>query len=127
MDVQTIDQAFGQLQGQAQQALQELQALAVKLQAAAQSGDQRAQAWLLDLRSIGLAVRSEQDRVANLLQALHAFVANQSQAQVQASHTQPQQGGIGDLLSSFLNSSFGRALGSGAGFRIGDDLVNKIL
>jgi hypothetical protein len=30
------------------------------------------------------------------------------------------------MLGSFLNSGFGRAIEMGAGFGIGDDLINKI-
>ena len=145
MDIQTIDNQYNQLQSQAQQTISELQALAQKLQAAAQAGDQNAREWFLDLKSVALAVQAEQNQVANLLQALHGFVANQAQAPQaspwgappgypptgypppgyapQPAYQQPQQGGI---LGSFLNSGFGRALEMGAGFGIGDDLINKI-
>lgn len=141
MDIQTIDNQYGQLQSQAQQTVMELQALAQKLQAAAQAGDQTAREWFLDLKSIALAVQAEQNQVANLLQALHGFVANQVQPQAapwggQPGYTQQpaypqqqpayppqQQGGI---LGGFLNSGFGRALEMGAGFGLGDDLINKI-
>ena len=79
MDVQTIDQQYQQLQGQSQQTAQALQLLGGKLQAAAQNGDQQAREWLLDLKELALAFRSEQDQVSNLLQALHGFVANEAQ------------------------------------------------
>ncbi len=151
MDVQTIDQQYAQLQGQSQQTAQALQTLGGKLQAAAQAGDQQAREWLLDLRELALAFRSEQDQVANLLQALHAFVANAAQAQYQVtaapaqqaawgqpSGYQPQalasppQGGAqggppgGGMLGGFLNSGFGRAIEMGAGFGLGEDLLSKI-
>ena len=143
MDVQTIDQQYQQLQGQSQQTAQALQLLGGKLQAAAQGGDQQAREWLLDLRELALAFRSEQDQVSNLLQALHGFVANEAQIQSQmppqqqqgwgqAAYQQsqpgyapPQQQGSG-MLGGFLNSGFGRAIEMGAGFGIGDDLINKI-
>ena len=152
MDVQTIDQQYQQLQGQSQQTGQALQTLGGKLQAAAQGGDQQAREWLLDLRELALAFRAEQDQVGSLLQSLHAFVANEAQAQAQyqqpayapqqpapqqpwgapqAGSVQPGQGypppqsGTG-LLGGFLNSGFGRAIEMGAGFGIGDDLINKI-
>ncbi len=35
-------------------------------------------------------------------------------------------GGFGNMLGSFLNSGFGRAIEMGAGFGIGNDLINKI-
>ena len=144
MDVQTIDQQYQQLQGQSQQTAQALQLLGGKLQAAAQGGDQQAREWLLDLRELALAFRSEQDQVSNLLQALHGFVANEAQMQSQMAPPQ-QQGGWGQvayqqsqpgyapqqqqgsgMLGGFLNSGFGRAIEMGAGFGIGDDLINKI-
>lgn len=152
MDVQTIDQQYAQLQLQAQNTGQALQTLGGKLQAAAQNGDQQAREWLLDLRELALAFRSEQDQVANLLQALHGYVANQAQLAPQAGWGQPQapQGGYapqpgyggqapqpgyggqapqpqgGGIFGNFLNSGFGRAIEMGAGFGIGDELINKI-
>ncbi len=143
MDVQTIDQQYQQLQGQSQQTAQALQLLGGKLQAAAQNGDQQAREWLLDLRELALAFRSEQDQVSNLLQALHGFVANEAQLQSQAAPQQqqgwgqpgypqsqpgyaPPQQQSGGMLGGFLNSGFGRAIEMGAGFGIGDDLINKI-
>ena len=79
MDVDTIDQQYQQLQTQAQQTAQSLTALAGKLQDAAKGGNQDAREWLLDLREIALAMQAEQNQVGGLLQALHGFVANQSQ------------------------------------------------
>lgn len=154
MDVQTIDQEYQQLQAQAQGTAQELRTLAEKLQSAAQGGNQDAREWMLDLKSIALAMQAEQNQVNLLLQALHGFVANQSAAmqatppaqqpspwqqqpmapqgypqpgygQPQPGYGQPQMGG-GGMLGSFLNSGFGRAIEMGAGFGLGDDLINKI-
>jgi hypothetical protein len=142
MDIETIDQQYQQLEAQAQGTVQELSGLAEKLQKAAQAGNHDAREWLLDLKSIALAIKAEQTQVGLLLQALHGFVANQAvpapppagwaQAQnqpppgYQAGYGQPQQGGAGGILGSFLNSGFGRAIEMGAGFGIGDDLINKI-
>jgi hypothetical protein len=147
MDIQTIDNNYSQLQSQAGQTIQELKALAQKLQAAAQSGNQDAREWLLDLKSVALAIQAEQNQVSNLLQSFHNYVENQSQAmqpvpQQSPWGNQPQQmqqppmpypqnyGGYpqqgGGLLGGLLNSGFGRAIVTGAGFGIGDDLINKI-
>jgi len=147
MDVETIDQEYQQLQTQAQQTVGEIRDLAGKLSAAAQGGNQDAREWLLDLKSVTLAIQAEQNQVGLLLQALHGFVANQAGALQQAQQQQPgpwgnppqgQQypayrggygpmgGGMGGMFGSFLNSGFGRALEMGAGFGIGDDLINKI-
>ncbi len=134
MDIQTIDNQYNQLQSQAQQTVAELQSLAGKLQSAAQAGDLNAREWFLDLKSIALAIQAEQNQVSNLLQALHGFVANQAQQMPQSpwrnvpayppQPAYPQQGG--GILGGFLNSGFGRALEMGAGFGIGDEIINKI-
>jgi len=146
MDVETIDQQYQQLQTQAQQTAGALTKLAGKLQTSAQGGNQDAREWLLDLREIALAMQAEQNQVGALLQALHAFVMNQPQQMASMPQTAPgpwtaapqgypppgyqqpgypQQAGSG-MLGSFMNSGFGRALTMGAGFGIGDDLINSI-
>jgi hypothetical protein len=147
MDIQTIDNQYGQLQSQAQQTVGELQALAQKMQAAAQAGNMDAREWLLDLRSIALAIRAEQSQVANLLQSIHNMVAAQAVPQQQGpwgnqpmppqgypQQGYPQQPGYGyaqppqqgGIFGAFLNSGFGRALEMGAGFGLGEDIIDKI-
>jgi hypothetical protein len=160
MDIQTIDSQYAQLQTQAQQTIQELKDLAGKLQTAAGAGDANAREWLLDLKSIAIAIQSEQNQVTNLLQAIHNFADSHAQQAVQqlpqAGYPQPgypqqgypQQGGYpppqgypqggypnqggygypqqGGFLGEIMNSGFGRAIVTGAGFGIGDDLINKI-
>jgi hypothetical protein len=85
MDIQSIDNAYAQLQQEAGQTSQKVQALASKLQADAQSGDQNAREWMLDLREIALAVQAEENQVAALLQAMHGFaVSNLQQPQYAA-------------------------------------------
>jgi len=149
MDIQTIDNAYVQLQQEAAQTAQRFQALAAKLQAAAQAGDQNAREWMLDLRELALAVQTEESQVGNMLQAMHAFaVSSMQQPQYGApapgyppqvpgygapppgygapppGYGYPPQGG--NPLSGFLNSGFGRAVETGLGFGLGDDLINKI-
>lgn len=149
MDIQTIDSNYNQLQTQAQQTVAELKQLAVKLQAAGQAGDPNAREWFLDLKSIALAIQAEQNQVSNLLQSLHNFVEAQQAAPQQAPYQQlppqsspwgnqppaypqapggyyPPPNNAGGLLGGLLNSGFGRAIVTGAGFGIGDDLINKI-
>ncbi|OIQ94930.1 hypothetical protein GALL_230330 [mine drainage metagenome] len=139
MDIQTIDQLYQQLQTQDQTIAQELQTLAGKLQAASQGGNTDAREWLLDLREVALAVQAQQQQMNQLLQAIHAMWQNQqTQLQSQPAAAQPgympqgmgamqqQQGGIMGALDGFLNSGFGRAIEMGAGFGLGDDLINKI-
>ena len=150
MDVETIDRQYQQLQTQAQQTAAELTKLAGKLQTSAQGGNQDAREWLLDLREVALAMQAEQNQVGALLQALHAFVMNQAQQMTSVPQTAPSpwdaapqaapqgypppgyqqpaypQQQSGGILGSFMNSGFGRALEMGAGFGIGDDLINSI-
>jgi hypothetical protein len=147
VDIQTIDQNYEQLQQQSQQTVQAITALAQKLQAAANAGDQNAREWLLDLKEVTLGFQQEQNQVTLLLQAIHSFVANQppqqpiyQQPQYQQQYQQPQyqqpqyqqppiyqqpmyaQGGFG----GFMHSTFGQAIAGGAGFAIGEDIINDI-
>jgi signal transduction histidine kinase len=140
MDIQTIDQQYQQLQAEAQQVGQQLQTLAGKLQAAAQGGNTDAREWLLDLREVALGIQAEQQQMTQVLQAIHAMWQNQAQ-QLQAmpaampgylpagmaqNAAAVQQGGLMGALDGFLNSGFGRAIEMGAGFGLGDDLINKL-
>ncbi len=143
MDTQTIDNTYAQLQQQSQQTVQLITALAQKLQTAANSGDPNAREWLLDLREITIGFQSEQSQVTLLLQAIHNFVANQAQQQAapppqqqpvyqqpvyqQPVYQQPvYQQGYGGGLGGFLHSGFGQAIATGAGFAIGEDVINDI-
>jgi len=134
VDIQTIDQQYNQLQQEAQQVAQGIQVLAQKLKAASDNGDQNAREYLLDLRELAMNIQQEQQQVMAVMQAVHEAMQNQSlqpgwqpgyPQTPQASYGQPQQQG-GGFLSEFLNSGFGRAIEMGAGFGIGDDLINKL-
>ncbi len=134
MDIQTIDRSYSQLESQSQQTIQALTDLAQKLQAAAQSGDQNARDWVLDLKEVALGIKDEQNQTSALLQSIHDFVVNQLQSQppVQPQYQQPQyqqpayQGQGGGMLQRFMGGGFGRAIAMGAGFGIGDDIINSI-
>jgi hypothetical protein len=153
VDPQTIDQNYAQLQQQGQQTASLLQTLAGKLQTAAAAGDTNAREWMLDLKEIALGVQQEEGQVSLLLQSIHSMVDNHVQSigqpgyQQQQGYQQPgyqqqgyqqgyqpgyqQQGGMGGMggggmLQSFLGGGFGRAIMTGAGFGIGDDIINKI-
>lgn len=141
MDIATIDQQYGQLQNASQQVYQELKDLATKLQAEAGNGNPQAREWVLDLKEIALAIQSQQQQTMNLLQAIHGFVANQSQT-YNPGYPAPGQGifpqpgffqGNAALpgqpaggLGGFLQSGFGRAMEMGLGFGLGNDLINKL-
>jgi hypothetical protein len=132
VDPQTVDENYAQLQQQAQQTAAQVQRLAGKLQAAAAAGDPHAREWMLDLREIALGIQQEQGQVSLLLQSIHSMVNNhvqgmgQPQYQGGYSSSQYQQGG-GGMLQQFLGGGFGRAIVAGAGFGIGDDIINAIL
>jgi hypothetical protein len=152
VDPETVDQNYAQLQQQGQQTSALIQTLAGKLQAAAAAGDANAREWMLDLKEITLGVQQEEGQVSLLLQSIHSMVDNHVQAappqyqqqqppppqyqqgqyqqpQYQQQYQQPQyqQGmGGGGTLQRFLGGGFGRAIVTGAGFGIGDDLINKI-
>ena len=136
MDPETVDQNYAQLQQQGQQTAALIQALASKLQAAAAAGDTNPREWMLDLKEITLGVQQEEGQVQLLLQSIHAMVDNHVQTAVPPEYQQPQyqqpqyqQGGGmggGGTLQRFLGGGFGRAIVTGAGFGIGDDIINKI-
>lgn len=155
MDVETIDRNYEQLQEQGQQTVRALSALAAKLQRAVEAGDPNAREWLLDLKEVALEVRTEQTQVSQLLQSLHDYVANhvqdearydrppaaagyqsqqpypyppqqQYRPQYQDQYQQQYQQQGGGAVSRFMNSGFGQAIAMGAGFEIGEDLIDDI-
>lgn len=139
MDIETIDRSYSQLEAQSQQTIQTLTNLAEKLQAAGQAGDPNAREWVLDLKEIALGIKDEQNQTSALLQAIHDFVVNHLQAQPPQPQYQPPpqyqqvpyqqpayQGQGGGMLQRFMGGGFGRAIAMGAGFGIGDDIINSI-
>jgi hypothetical protein len=146
VDPETVEANYAQLQQQGQQTAALIQALAGKLQAAATAGDTNAREWMLDLKEVALGVQQEEGQTSLLLQSIHSMVDNhvqtavppqyqqqppqyqqqppQYQQQYQQQPQYQQQGG--GALQRFLGGGFGRAIVTGAGFGIGDDLINKI-
>jgi hypothetical protein len=138
MDVRAIDENYQQLENQSQQTIAALSRLSQKLQNA---GGPDAREWQLDLREIALQIQQEQNQVTSLLQAIHGFVANQAQQPAfqpqqrpqqappqyqQAQQGYQQQANSGGALHNFLGGGFGQAIVRGAGFGIGDDLINHL-
>ncbi|MGH2889152.1 MAG: hypothetical protein ACRDL8_05225 [Solirubrobacteraceae bacterium] len=136
MDTSSIDQAYGQLQAEFNDVAKSIQALAEKLQTAAQGGDQNAKEWLLDLKQVALDVKDEQVQVNALLQAIHSWAdSTHQQVQQQVQQVQqmpPQMGGFfgggrrGGLFGGLLGGGFGQAIEMGAGIGLGEDLINSI-
>jgi hypothetical protein len=153
MDPETVDRQYAALQQQAQQTAALIQALAGKLSTAVAGGDSNAREWQLDLKEIALAIRDEENAATSLLQAIHGVVDNHVQAVAPALQPQYQEPAAyqqaptyqqpaayvaqpqyqpepyaqtGGTLQRFLGGNFGRAIVTGAGFGIGDDIVNSI-
>ena len=135
MYLQTVEQQYNQLQQESQQVMQSLQTLAGKLKSAADSGNQDAREWFLDLKELALNLQSEQQQVMSVMQAMHQAAQNDMntmqggypqnpQGQYQPESVPQQQSG--GFLSSVEHSGFGKAIMMGAGFGIGDDLINSI-
>ena len=130
-----MEQQYNRLQQEGQSVIQSIQGLAGKLKTAADGGSADAREWLLDLKDLALNIQQEQQQVMMLMQAMHQAVQNDMQRYAQQPgypqtpqapgypQTQPQQGGF---LNSLEHSGFGQALVMGAGFGIGDDLINAI-
>ncbi len=108
-------------------------------------GNTDAREWLLDLRELAMNIQQEQQQVMAVMQAVHTAAQNDPLSRVQPyaqqqnpgwqpgyqgilqqGFAQSQQQGDGGFLSEFMNSGFGRAIEMGAGFGIGDDLINKL-
>ena len=136
MNIATVEQHYNQLQQEAQGVSQSLQALAVKLKAAADSGNTDAREWLLDLRELAINTQQEQQQTMTLMQSVNQAVQNDLQgqgSQWQPSFPQtpnagfvPQQPQSGGFLNSLEHSGFDQAMMMGAGFGIGDELINSI-
>jgi hypothetical protein len=134
MDTSSIDQAYGQLQGEFQDVATSIQALAQKLQTAAQAGDQNAREWLLDLKQVALDIKDEQMQANNLLQEIHRWADDtHQQVQQQVQQAPPGYGGgmfgggrRGGMFGGLLGGGFGQAMEMGAGIGLGEDLINSI-
>lgn len=106
-----------------------------------------AREWLSDLRGLAMNnIQQEQQQAMAIMQTVHTAAQSDPLSRVQPYAQQqnpgwrpgyqgmPQQGfaqpqqqqGDGGFFSEFMNSGFGRAIEIGAGFGIGDDLINKL-
>lgn len=139
----TIDQNFSQLQAQGQRTVASIQGLAQKLQAAAAAGDQQAREWLLDLKGVTLEFQQEQNQANLLLQSVHNYAAEmesrvrQAQTPPTTSYQQPgyqqpvyqqpvYQQPVYQRRSGGLMQTFGTMAAAGAGWAIGEDIINDI-
>ncbi len=147
MDTAIIDQEYQKLQNATNGVEQTIKELASKLKQARDAGNDNAKEWILDLKEIAVAVQGEQNQMVSFLQTLHGNLPqtqdvlnnqqntymqqNQQMPQQQNDYQQQQQQQVPQkkkgFFSSLLGSSFGSAIEMGAGFGIGDDLINSIL
>jgi hypothetical protein len=150
VDTETVDRQFNALQQQGQQTATLIQRLADKLSTAAAAGDPNAREWGLDLKEIALAIRDEESTTTGLLQSIRGLVDDHvsqaappqqpyypppapytppaqyvQPAPYQPQYQQPAPAG-GGALHRFLGGTFGQAIAMGAGFGIGDDIVNTV-
>ena len=138
VDVQSVEQQYGLLQQESLDLTQEIQSFATKLQAAGAAGDGQAKEWVLDLKSIALAIQQEQLQMQGLLQALHDFVVSAPQAAPVPQNVVPMQQAVsqpaqrGGFFSHFGGGGggFGQAVvqgaGMGAGFGIASSVISSI-
>lgn len=139
MNPETIDSEYSKLEQAVDATGSAVEAFAQKLQAAAAT-DPNAKDWLLDLKSIALQVQQDHLQMQSFMQAVHDFtvshLAEQAPAQQMVQqpvyaaqpaygYQQPMAGG-GGMLGRFMGGGFGRAIAMGAGFGIGDDIINSI-
>lgn len=110
-------------------------------------GNSDTREWLSDLRELAMNnIQQEQQQAMAVMQTVHTAAQNDPlnrvqpyyaqqqnpgwrpgyQGMPQQGFAQPQQQGDGGFFSEFINSGFGRAIEIGAGFGIGDDLINKL-
>lgn len=142
MDLQTVEQQYHLLQEESLGVMQALQTLAFKLKTASEDGDPAAREWLLDLKALALNIQGEQQRTVSVMQSVHQATQHDLAALQQADSAawrpgypqtpqafQPQsnpQQPSGAFLNRLEQSGFGRMLMMGAGFGIGDDLIQRI-
>jgi hypothetical protein len=133
---ETIDSEYSKLEQAVQDTAQAITNLAQKMQTAAGSGDANARDWVLDLKAIALQVQQDHLQMQSLMQAMHDFTVSHLSQQSSGPAPQPvyapqpqyvQQPAMGGgMLGRFLGGGFGRAIAMGAGFGIGDDIINSI-
>lgn len=135
MDNNTLQQQATQLQQLFQQNRQNLQQMAQRLQARVTQGDQDAREMLLDLREAAIGIQQEQQQAMALIQQLAQAAPTPAQPVQQpvlsSGYAVPAQAPVsgssgGGLFSELAHSGIGRAIAWGAGFAIGEDIVDDI-
>jgi hypothetical protein len=130
MDAADVDREYERLEQQARRTADVIKALADKLSARAAQGDENAREWGLDLREVALAVKDEEQQMKALLNALDQHADAQAR---QFGNTRPayqpvyyDNGYRGGYGGGFFGGGFGQALAMGAGFGLGEEIIDDL-
>lgn len=127
MDYNTANNQLAQVQQQSQTVMQNLQALGQKMVSAAPDPT-TGREWAMDIKELALAIQHQNQNVALLLNQMADYIRNLEQQL--ATHPNPglQPQGWSNSMGSgggFLGNVTS-GLGLGAGFAVGEDLVNGL-
>lgn len=129
MDYNTASNQLAQVQQQSQTVMQNLQALGQKLVAAAPDPT-TGREWAMDIKELALAIQHQNQNVALLLNQMADYIRNLEQQL--ATHPNPalQPQGWSNAIGSGSGGGFlgnvTSGLGLGAGFAVGEDLINGL-
>jgi ABC-type Fe3+-hydroxamate transport system substrate-binding protein len=126
VDPVDVDREYERLEEQARRTADLIKTLGQKLSARAEQGDQNAKEWSLDLREVALAVKDEEQQMQALLNALDRLADAQArEAAARPVYRQPVYYGNG-YGNGFFGGGFGQALAMGAGFGLGEEIIEDL-
>ena len=131
MNEATVDREYEQLEKRAENTASLLKKLSDKMSARAAAGDPNAREWSLDLREVAIAVRDEEQQTRTVISAIQDLVDEELRQAPQQQSMRYQQGpyqgyGYGGGFNRFLGGGFGSALAMGAGFGLGEEIIEDI-
>ena len=126
MDFNSATGQLAQVQQQSQAVMQNFQALAQKLSAAAPDPT-TGREWTMDLREIALSIQTQNQNMTVLLNQMADYIRNlEQQLTTHPSPTLQPQGWSNSLGSGGFLSTVTSGLGLGAGLAVGEDLVGGL-
>jgi outer membrane receptor protein involved in Fe transport len=131
MNEATVDREYERLEKRSEATAELIKRLADKMSARAAAGDANAREWSLDLREIAIAVRDEEQQTRTVISSIQDLVDEELRQQPQQQAVRYQQGpyqgyGYGGGFNRFLGGGFGQALAMGAGFGLGEEIIEDI-
>ncbi len=125
MDYQIAETQANQLRQQSQDLLQKMQALAQRLRTEARD-EASGRELAMDLREIGMEMQNQNQNILLMIQQMAQYIHQLEQDQ--RTHPQPtvQPRGWSQMGGSGFLGSLVSGLGIGAGFGLGEDVVNDI-